>query len=219
MLREDLDRYNEARLRPGTLKYYRYMLRQAHTHPGMVAVIVFRYGGWARRCRIPVVRQVLDLPYHFLHMLVRFGLQIELPRDTQVGPGLRIDHYGSILINSMAVIGRNFSITHGVLVGGTETGTPVIGDDVHCGVGAKIIGGITLGSCIKIGAGAIVTKSFGGNVVLAGVPARVLRELRVTPERNGRVPLAEEDTAECDCEGPADDPDIALISNGEQGSL
>lgn len=198
MLREDLDRYNEAGYRPGSLTYWRYMLRQAHTHPGMIAVIVFRYGGWARRCRVPVLRQLLDLAYHVMYTFVRFGLQIELPRDTRVGPGLRIDHYGSILINSRAIIGRNFTATHGVLVGGTETGAPTIGDDVHCGVGTKIIGGITLGNCIKIGAGAIVTKSFAGNVVLAGVPARALRELRVAPERNGRVPLSGDSTA-ADC--------------------
>ena len=44
--------------------------------------------------------------------------------------------------DSRAVIGRNFTLTQGVLLGETESGAPVIGDDVHCGVGCKIIGGI-----------------------------------------------------------------------------
>lgn len=187
ILREDLERYNEPGVRRGTLRYYSYLLQQAYTHPGLIAVVVFRLGGSVRRCRIPALRQLLELIYQVLYALVRFGLQIEVPRDTNIGPGFRIDHYGSILINSQAMVGRNFTITQGVLVGGSESGNPVIGDDVHCGVGAKIIGGITLGDCIKIGAGAIVTRSFKGNAVLAGVPARVLRVLQTAPTRNGRI--------------------------------
>jgi serine O-acetyltransferase len=165
--------------------------RQAYAHPGLLAVVVYRYGGWARRCRIPVIRQLCDAYYHTAYNWVRFRLQIEVPRDTAIGPGFRIDHYGGILINSQARIGRNFTVSQGVLVGGTETGAPQIGDDVHCGVGSKIIGGITLGDCIKIGAGAVVTRSFAGHVVIAGVPARVLRELEAPPTATGWIPPAE----------------------------
>jgi serine O-acetyltransferase len=191
MLIEDLNRYNEAGYRPKSLGWWRHMLRQAYAHPGLLAVVVYRYGGWVRRCRVPVVRQLCDAYYHIAYNWVRFKLQIEVPRDTAIGPGFRIDHYGGILINSQARIGRNFTVSQGVLVGGTETGAPQIGDDVHCGVGSKIIGGITLGDCIKIGAGAVVTRSFAGHVVIAGVPARVLRELEAPPTATGWIPPAE----------------------------
>ena len=43
----------------------------------------------------------------------------------------------------------------------SESGTaPIIGDNVDIGVGATIIGNITIADNIKIGAGAVVTKSF-----------------------------------------------------------
>jgi len=191
MLLEDLNRYNEAGCRPKSVRFWLHILRQMYTHPGLFAVVVYRYGGWVRRCRVPVVRQLCELIYQFLYAGARFGLQIELPRDTVIGPGLRIDHYGGILINSQAIIGRNFTLTKGVLVGATETGVPRIGDDVHCGVDCRIIGGITLGNCVKIGTASVVTRSFEGNVVLAGIPARVLRTLDTAPAANGYIPPAE----------------------------
>ncbi|MEP6754333.1 MAG: hypothetical protein ABJA67_02445 [Chthonomonadales bacterium] len=188
MLKIDLQRYNDYHYKVGSLKYWRFVVKQAYTHPGLLAVVVFRYGGWVRTVRIPVVRQILDAYYQYLYNWVRFRLQIEIPRDVAIGAGLRVDHYGGILINSQSVIGRNFTITQGVLLGQTESGAPVIGDDVNCGVGVKIIGGIKVGNCMKIGSGSIVTKSFPGKAVIAGVPAKELRKLLRAPERNGWIP-------------------------------
>jgi serine O-acetyltransferase len=191
MLLDDLGRYNEYGCRPKSFSFWKHMARQAYTHPGLLAVVVYRYGGWVRRCRIPVVKQICEAYYQILYGWVRFHLQIEVPRDTVIGPGFRIDHYGGILINSQSVIGRNFTATQGLLVGQTETGAPHIGDDVHCGVGCKIIGGIVLGDGIKIGAGAVVTRSFEGNMVIAGVPARMLRKLDGPPRPGGWIPPTE----------------------------
>ncbi len=187
MLLDDLCRYNEAGCKPGSFGFWRHILRQAYTHPGLGAVVVFRFGGWVARCRVPIVRQILEIVYQLGYAYARFVLQIEVPRATRIGPGFRIDHYGGILINSQAVVGRNFTASQGLLIGATESGVPTIGDDVHCGVGVKIVGGIILGNCLKIGAGAIVTRSFEGHAVIAGVPARVLRPLAEAPDRSGWV--------------------------------
>jgi len=53
----------------------------------------------------------------------------------------------------------------------------VIGDGVWIGASVTIIGGVTVGRGSIIGAGALVTKDVPENVVVAGVPARVIREL------------------------------------------
>lgn len=59
---------------------------------------------------------------------------------------------------------------------GLEYAKPkVIGDNCWLGAGATVIGRVTLGDNVVVGAGAVVTRSFGDNVVLAGVPARVIR--------------------------------------------
>ncbi|USS93454.1 sugar O-acetyltransferase [Fructilactobacillus ixorae] len=59
-----------------------------------------------------------------------------------------------------------------------ELGAPItIGDNAWLGGGVTILPGVTLGQNVVVGAGAVVTKSFGDDVVLAGNPARVLKTI------------------------------------------
>lgn len=61
---------------------------------------------------------------------------------------------------------------------GWEFGAPItIGDNVWIGGGSIVNPGVTLGNNVVVGSGSVVTKSFGDNVVIAGNPARVIREL------------------------------------------
>ncbi|KXT77101.1 sugar O-acetyltransferase [Streptococcus panodentis] len=63
---------------------------------------------------------------------------------------------------------------------GIEYGAPItIGDNFWAGGGVTILPGVTLGDNVVVGAGSVVTKSFGDNVVLAGNPARIIREIPV----------------------------------------
>ncbi|WP_449458227.1 sugar O-acetyltransferase [Streptococcus suis] len=67
---------------------------------------------------------------------------------------------------------------------GLEYGAPItIGDNFWAAGGVIILPGVTLGDNVVVGAGAVVTKSFGDNVVLAGNPARVIREIPVQEEK------------------------------------
>jgi acetyltransferase-like isoleucine patch superfamily enzyme len=53
----------------------------------------------------------------------------------------------------------------------------VIGDNVWIGMGAVILKGVTIGDNSVVGAGSIVTKSIPANVVVAGNPAQVVKNL------------------------------------------
>jgi serine O-acetyltransferase len=49
---------------------------------------------------------------------------------------------------------------------------PELGDFVVVGAGAKVLGGITLGDNVKVGANSVLLRSVPANVTVAGVPAR-----------------------------------------------
>ena len=95
------------------------------------------------------------------------------------GPGLKIYHYGSIIVNPKARIGKNCTIHGNCCIGSKGTfpdDSPVIGDNVDIGQNAQILGGITIADGVKIGAGAVVTKSvLESNVTVVGVPGKIIR--------------------------------------------
>ncbi|MBB6130763.1 serine O-acetyltransferase [Mucilaginibacter lappiensis] len=92
--------------------------------------------------------------------------------------GLKIYHYGSIIVHPKARIGKNCSI-HGNCCIGVKSlladDAPIIGDNVDIGQGAQVLGGITIADGVRIGAGAVVTKSIlTPRVTVVGIPARVI---------------------------------------------
>lgn len=94
------------------------------------------------------------------------------------GEGLHIWHYGSVIINGYAKIGKNCTLHGQNCIGnnGSNNAAPVIGDNVDIGAGASIIGDIYIADNVTIGAGAVVNKScMEKNVVLAGVPAKIVK--------------------------------------------
>jgi serine O-acetyltransferase len=100
----------------------------------------------------------------------RFGY--EIPRYA-FGPGLSVAHFGTVTVNPDARIGRNCRL-HSCTIGEVLGESPVIGDNVHIGPGARILGGITVGDRVVVAANAVVVKDVPEGVTVGGVPARVL---------------------------------------------
>lgn len=104
-------------------------------------------------------------------MSIKLGFNIPL---NCFDVGLSIGHVGSILINGSVKVGKNCRIhinTALVATSGNEA-APKLGDNCFIGVGATLIGDITIGNDVIIGAGSVVTKSFDNNCTIAGNPAR-----------------------------------------------
>lgn len=92
------------------------------------------------------------------------------------GEGLKLEHFGSVIVNPKSRIGKNCTI-HGNCCIGSKGGypddSPVIGDNVDIGQFAQILGGITIADNVKIGAGAVVVKDITTpGVTVTGVPAK-----------------------------------------------
>lgn len=90
--------------------------------------------------------------------------------------GLSIAHYGSIVVNSRARIGKYCRIHSATNIGVANGGVPIIGDYVYIGPGAVLYGDITIGDGVVIGANSVVNKSFPAGVTVAGSPARIIAE-------------------------------------------
>lgn len=96
------------------------------------------------------------------------------------GEGLKLEHYGSVIVNPKARIGKN-CIIHGNCCIGSNGGypddSPVIGDNVDIGQFAQILGGIKIADNVKIGAGAVVVKDvLTPGVTVVGVPGHIVEK-------------------------------------------
>ena len=142
----------------------------------------FKYSFWMRlaghlRKKKWIWRPAYFLSRAILHRCsVKYGISI--PYNTCIGPGLYLGHYAGIVISEQAVIGPDCNINHEVTIGekygGKNPGVPVIGDRVYLGPGCKVIGGISLGNDVAVGANAVVVDSIPDFGVAAGVPAKVI---------------------------------------------
>lgn len=95
-------------------------------------------------------------------------------RGAHFGPGFVLVHSNGVVINTAVRGGRDVKIEHQVTIGAERGLSPVLGDDVFVGAGAKILGAITIGSRVRVGANAVVVKDVPDDVTAVGVPARYL---------------------------------------------
>ena len=115
--------------------------------------------------------------YKILLKLTSYITHIQIPSDTQIGEGLYIGHFGSIIVNPDAVIGKNFCISVGTLVGnalGKKKGVPTIGDNVFMGRNSIVIGNVTIGNNVLIAPGAFVNFDVPDNSIVIGNPGQII---------------------------------------------
>lgn len=80
----------------------------------------------------------------FLCAIDKFTTGVQIPPQTRIGRGCRILHFGNIVINPDAVIGDNFNIAQGCLIGnanGKHKGAPTIGNNCYMGANSIVLGG------------------------------------------------------------------------------
>ncbi|WP_175535083.1 serine O-acetyltransferase [Halomonas saccharevitans] len=115
----------------------------------------------------------------FNGLALRFGVYVG-PRTT-IGEGLHFPHPISVVIGDRLVLGERCRLYQQVTLAGAPKGQapfPRLGNDVVVYPGAKVVGKGRVGNNVIIGANALVNQPFGDDVVLAGVPARVINTMR-----------------------------------------
>jgi serine O-acetyltransferase len=144
--------------------------------PGFICTFWIRTTGYAKTGRI---RKLLLYPVAKTVLLwTRYKYHIAIPEYTVIGPGLLIEHFGAIYVNGDAIIGRNVTLTPGNMLGqanrGPLRGSPILGDRVYMGAGAKVVGRVRVGDGAVIGANSVVTKDVPARGVVVGMPGKVI---------------------------------------------
>ena len=141
---------------------------------GFWALVVYRFGRWRYGVRPVLLRKLMSGLYKMAFKFVQVITGIELPCEVEIGRNFVIDHFGGIIISGYTKFGDNCRIRNGVCIGLSRVSdpcAPVIGNNVDIGSGAKLLGRITIGNNVVIGANSVVTRDVPANSLAMGVPA------------------------------------------------
>lgn len=92
----------------------------------------------------------------------------------KIGKGFLAVHPYATNVNAKS-IGDYFTVKNNVTIGENRGEIPTIGNHVTVNVNAVVLGGITIGDNVTIGAGTVLLKSVPDNCVVVGNPAYILR--------------------------------------------
>ena len=140
-------------------------------YPGLHAIVLHRVAHALWQRRIPFLPRLVS-------QIARFWTGVEIHPGATIGRGFFIDHGMGVVIGETAVIGDWVMLYQNVTLGGTgkQRGKrhPTLEDRVVVGVGAIILGAITIGKGARVGGGAVVVKDVPPHTTAVGVPARVV---------------------------------------------
>lgn len=114
--------------------------------------------------------------YRFHKLSVKLGFDVPL---NVIGPGMKINHRGTLVVNGNSHIGKWCDMHPGVCVGDNPnligkgekiSNVPTIGDFVFLGPGAKLFGKIVVGDGVRVGANAVVNNDVEKDMVVFGNP-------------------------------------------------
>jgi len=151
------------------------------TYPGVHAILTHRLAHrlWQAGWRFPA---------RFLSFIGRTLTNVDIHPGATIGRRFFIDHGACVVIGETAEVGDDVTLYHGVTLGGTSWNKgkrhPTLANGVVIGAGAKILGPITLGERVRVGANSVVVKDVPADRTVVGVPGRIV-DTRVGSARPG----------------------------------
>lgn len=180
--RKDLKFYlREDAKRNGISSYIIYLIKLIAGYENACVyryIKCMRYCEWHMNNSNNIIHKLLFPIYKLKLMRLGRRYHIQISPNT-CGYGLRLMHLsggGGILLNVRS-IGNYCGFNSGVLLGnvGSQENRPILGDNVAFGPGAKAFGKITIGNNVFVAPNAVVTKDVPDNVIVGGIPAKVIK--------------------------------------------
>jgi len=154
----------------------RYPKRPFLKEQSIWAIWLYRFGRRVDCRKEGILKEALSKWYWLLFRCVETITGISLPKSAEIGPGLRIWHFGNIFIHPNVKIGENCILRQGVTIGNRYEGSkvPVIGDNVEFGAYAQVFGEVNIGDSSKIGAMSVVLTDVPDGATAVGIPAKLV---------------------------------------------
>lgn len=142
------------------------------TYPGLHARWSHVVEHWLWRHGIKSIARISS-------QVTRFLTGVEIHPGAVIGRRFFIDHAMGVIIGETTVIGDDVTLYQGVTLGGTgnEVGSkrhPTLEDKVLVGVGASVLGDVTIGANSKVGGGAVVVDDVPPNCTVVGIPGKIV---------------------------------------------
>jgi len=146
-------------------------------YPWVTSIVMYRWSSYLRSKKL-----LRAFVYPIVKLLkrradIKYGIDIDV--TVTIGGGLRIAHPGGTVLSPGLIVGKNLTIAQGCIFGwvnrGPHKGVPQkVGNNVYIGPGAKILGNVTIGDNVVIGANTVVVKDIPSNATVFGVPGRIV---------------------------------------------
>lgn len=178
---------------PVSFARYRYLvLSDLYRHTGRISKKIFlmnilfkpgfKYAFWIRTGAYlkhhPLLKWNLFHISRIIQKHYTYKYGIDITYNTRIGPGFHICHINGIGVSPGAKIGSNCTISQLVVIGranrGKRMGYPTIGDNVYFGPGAKIVGNLSIGNNVAVGANCVIIDDIPDDAVVAGIPGKVI---------------------------------------------
>jgi serine O-acetyltransferase len=155
-------------------KYIRFTRELIFGSPSFKIVFRYRVSCYLREKKLFRLSRIM-----LNRIATKYGCYIG--SKTFINYGLKLPHPTGIVIGETVKIGKNCTIFQQVTIGGAKIGDakenmyPEIGDNVVIFSGAKLLGNISIGNNVIIGANSVVIKSVPDNCTIAGIPAKIIK--------------------------------------------
>ena len=151
-------------------------------YPSVQAMLFYRLSNRLWRWRLYLLGR-------WISQIARLLTGIEIHPSARIGKRFFADHGMGVVIGETAIVGDDVTLYHDVTLGGVSPSEnsnqqralkrhPTLMDGVIIGSGAQILGDITLGRNVRVGANSVVLKDVAENTTVVGIPARIVGEAK-----------------------------------------